>query len=151
MTEAVREFDLTPGIRVRLTPRQLGAVVSATVALVLAVAAVLPAVLPKKYTIATEDYVSKAVEAQAAVSTQAVTEQKMAVAEVKDQVSAIVVKVDTLVDTQQKSRASQEAERVTNRIKDSTHRLREYQRIYEAGLRNLKADREPLEGVRTFE
>lgn len=139
--------DVTKGTKITTTVGQLWRGAGLVAFVVLSIAAILPNLLPKKFTIATQTYVEESVETAKADGMVVVAENTGAIGEVREEVGAIKVTLEGVVDGQQKARAAQEAERVTRAIRRSDRRVREYQRVYEAGVKNQKAGREPLDGV----
>jgi hypothetical protein len=117
-------------------------------AVVLAIAAVLPNLLPKAFTIATETYVDQSVAAAYDAGISTVEDNTRQIGQLQNDVGVIKVDLGHLVEGQQKARASQEAERVTSSIRNSNRRVREYRRVYEAAIANQRGGRDPLEGVR---
>ncbi len=128
-----------------LTTKQLYRGAMGVAALALAVAALMPWMLPKTMTIATQSYV----EAQAGAVENQVAELRAHDQEQDKQLQLIHVSIKGFGDGQNKSRAAQEAARVTQHLRNADRRVAEYERIRAACMRNLEAEpqREPLDGV----
>lgn len=141
---------MTRSTRFSLTATQLWKGAVAVALAVLAIAAILPNILPRKFTIATQTYVDESVDGARAAGVAAEERMASRVSDVASEVGVIKVKVGAVETVQNQSRAAQEADRVTRHLRSGDDRVREYQRIYESGLRNLRSDpqREPLDGVR---
>ena len=142
------KFDVTKETTVHLTVGQLVRIVMLIALVVMSVAAVLPNILPKKYTIATQTYVEESVSAAHAEAEAKVASNTEKIQTLTDGVGLIQAKVEDVEHVQIQARAAQEADRVTRHIRNGDRRVAEYHRVYEAGVRNLKSKREPLEGVR---
>lgn len=142
-------FDVGKETYFRLSVGQLAKLIALVAAAVLAVAAVLPNILPKKWTIATQTFVEESVSAAKAKADEQAKKNVDAIEDVQTEVRFIKVKVESVEEVQVQSRAAQEADRVTRHIRSGDRRMQEYQRVYEAAKRNLKSKepREPLEGV----
>lgn len=135
--------DVTRKTRVSMSTTQLWRLMGLVAAFVLSIAAILPNLLPKKWTIATQTYVDESTGAVLkAVEADRETDKRQ-----DGEIKYITVSIEEFADQQRKTRASAEATRVTQHIRNSDRRLAAYQRIYAACLRNLKAGKEPLEGV----
>lgn len=147
--------DVSKDTRVSMSVGGLAKLVALVAMAVLAVAAILPNILPKRYTIATQTYVEEKVADAKEDGLKVVDVNTQAIKKLDDTVEqhgAILVRVETV---QNEARASQEADRVTRHIRNGDRRVREYDRVYKAAVRNLKrkaatqsgAPLDPLEGV----
>ncbi len=143
-------FDVRPDTKWSLTTSQLYKGAGLIAVIVLAGAALLPSLLPKSVAIATQGYVETTIGTAKADARAVADAQAAQIKAMGTEVGQIKVKVVGLQHVQHKARASQEADRVTRHIRNGDRRVAEYARIYEAGLRNQKAQRprEPLDGVR---
>ena len=111
------------------------------------IAAILPNILPKTYTIATQEFVETEVQVAEAAGAKVAKKNTEAIAQNTEAVGAISVTLEGVVDGQHKQRASAEADRVTQRIRNPNKRIREYERVRQHAERNLKSKKEPLDGV----
>lgn len=138
-------FDVSRGTYFRLSVGQIARLIALVALAVLSVAAVLPNVLPKKYTIATQTYVEEKVEAARQEGLVAMQENTKAIESTNATLGVIKAKIEIV----EEARAGQEADRVTRHIRNGDQRVREYDRVYRAALRNLKAEppRDPLDDV----
>lgn len=138
-------FDVRAETKWTLTTKQLWRGAGLVAFAVLAVAALLPNLLPKTLTIATQSYV-EAQDARQSDRMDAAEEHDL---EQDEQIRLITVSIEGFGDGQNKARASAEAARVTQHIRNADRRVEEYERIRQACLRNLSAkpQREPLDGV----
>lgn len=139
--------DLRRHTRIITSPQMILGIVVGTASLVVAAVALLPQLLPKTATVATQGYVDGQVGEAKKASDAALATQQGELKQVRDQIKVIVVKVDDVLEQQQRARAAQEASRVVARVRNADEQLREYQRVYDAALANQRKGKEPLEGV----
>lgn len=137
--------DVRPETKWILTTRQLVRWATLIAAVVISVAAILPNLLPKTMTIATQSFV-EAQDARQSDRMDAAEEHEL---DQDEQIRLITVSIEGFSDGQNKARASAEAARVTLHIRNADRRVDEYERIRAACMRNLEAEpqREPLDGV----
>lgn len=149
MSDSDENIDLANLRSVTMSKSQLWKGAGMLIAAVIAVAAMLPNLLPKAAIIATQEYVDDSVKKAEDEGMKVVEANTDAIAKNTEQVGAINVTLEGVVEGQQKARASAEADRVTQRIRNPDKRVKEYERVRQHAVRNLKAkpQREPLDGV----